>query len=119
VSESAPKPKVPASQVRRFPRYPLDVRITAQVFRAPETISLWGRTSELGLDGIGGTLTGELQPGEVALLELSLPLTPYPMKIRGIVRYREGLRHGFEFLALSDEQRSTVGRVCDMLAAGR
>ena len=27
-----------------------------------------------------------------------LPLTPYPLKIRVIVRYCDGLRYGFEFL---------------------
>jgi len=31
------------------------------------------------------------------------------------VRYRDGLRHGFEFLALNREQRETVARVCEML----
>jgi hypothetical protein len=29
------------------------------------------------------------------------------------------LRHGFEFLALSEEQRETLTRVCEMLEAGR
>lgn len=80
-------------------------------------VSLWGRSNELGEDGIGGTLTGELELGEVVSLELALPLSSYPMKMRAIVRYRTGLRHGFEFLAMNAEQRKALARVCEMLAA--
>jgi len=113
-SKSNPNP----ATARRFPRYALDVRLTVHVFRTGETISLWGRSGELGLDGIGGTLTGEIEPGEVVSMEVALPLAAGPLKIRAIVRYRMGLRHGFEFLALSEDQRESVARVCEMLSAG-
>jgi hypothetical protein len=46
-----------------------------------------------------------------------LPLTPYPIKVRAIVRYRQGLRYGFEFLTLNDGQRDTIQRVCQYLAS--
>jgi hypothetical protein len=46
-----------------------------------------------------------------------LPLTPYPIKVRAIVRYRQGLRYGFEFLTLNDGQRETIKRVCEYLAS--
>jgi hypothetical protein len=103
---------------RRFPRHALDVRVSVRAFRAGESVSLWGRSSELGEDGIGATLTGELEPGEVVSMELLLPLTPFPIKFRALVRYRNGLRHGFEFLTLSTAQRDEVRRVCKMLSAG-
>ena len=45
-----------------------------------------------------------------------LPLTPYPIKVRAIVRYRQGLRYGFEFLTLNNGQRDTIERVCQYLA---
>jgi PilZ domain len=114
---TAPK-SMPAHHMRRFPRYQLDARISISVFRDGTSVSLWGRSTEFGEDGIGGTLTEELQPGEVVSLELALPLTPYPLRLRALVRYRDGLRHGFEFLTRSPEQRTTIQRVCEMLAAG-
>ncbi len=89
--------------------------MTVQVFRDGENISYWGRSCELGMDGIGATLTGELAAGEVVLMELSLPLSAFPLKLRAIVRYRHGLRHGFEFLTLTPDQRATMERVCEML----
>jgi len=104
---------------RRFPRHPVDIRIAVTVFRGGETISMWGRSNEIAEDGIGATLTEELEPGEVVSMEVSLPLSSYPLKLRAIVRYRDGLRHGFEFLIQHAAQRDTLRRVCEVLSAGR
>ena len=103
-------------QKRQFPRFALDVRMQVKMFQAGEFLSCWGRSTELGLDGIGATLTGDLQPTEIVTLEIPLPLSPYPLKVRAIVRYRHGLHYGFEFLTLNDSQRDTLRRVCQMLA---
>jgi hypothetical protein len=120
-AESKPMSSIlhdPSGQ-RRFPRYALDVRVSAKVFRADAPIELWGRSIEFGQDGVGVTLTGELQPGEVATLELTLPGNSSPLKLRGLVRYRDGLRHGFEFLARDEIQRELIRRTCELLAVGR
>ena len=107
----------PQKPTRRFPRYVVDLRVSISAFRKDGPISMWGRSHELGEDGIGATLTGELDPGEVVSLEMALPHSSFPIKIRAVVRYRQGLRHGFEFLTLNEEQRQAVCRVCEMLAA--
>jgi hypothetical protein len=110
-------PKTPAgSHARRYPRFAIDVRMQVRMFQDGEFRTCWGRSTELGQDGIGGTLTGELESGEIVSLEIPLPLSPYPLKLRAIVRYRQGLRYGFEFLTLNETQRDMVRRVCEMLA---
>lgn len=101
---------------RRYPRFTLDVRMQVRMFQGGEFRSCWGRSTELGRDGIGATLTGDLEPGEIVSVEIPLPLSPYPLKVRAIVRYRQGLHYGFEFLTLSESQRDMICRVCDMLA---
>lgn len=101
---------------RRFPRFPLDVRLQVKMFQAGEFRTCWGRSVEMGQDGIGATLTGSLETGEIVTLEIPLPLSPYPIKVRAIVRYCQGLRYGFEFLTLNEQQRDTIRRVCDYLA---
>ena len=101
---------------RRFPRFTIDVRLQVKMFQAGEFRSCWGRSTEMGQDGIGATLTGSLEPGEIVTLDIPLPLTPYPIKVRAIVRYRQGLRYGFEFLTLNESQRDTIRRVCEYLA---
>jgi hypothetical protein len=102
-------------KLRRYPRYPLDVRVSVRVFRPEAALELWGRSIELGPDGIGITLTGQLEPGEVATLELSLPGSGIPLKLRALVRYRDGLRHGFEFLARDGAQHELILRTCEVL----
>jgi hypothetical protein len=106
----------PGAHRRRYPRFAIDARMQVRMFQAGEFRTCWGRSTELGQDGIGATLTGELESGEIVSLEIPLPLSPYPLKVRAIVRYRQGLRYGFEFLTLSETQRDTVRRVCEMLA---
>ncbi|MGA7217629.1 MAG: PilZ domain-containing protein [Candidatus Sulfotelmatobacter sp.] len=101
---------------RRFPRFAIDAHLKVRMFQAGEFTSCWGRSTELGQDGIGATLTGELETGEIVSLEFPLPLSPYPLKVRAIVRYRQGLRYGFEFLTLTDNQREMLERVCEVLA---
>lgn len=107
---------LPGGRQRRFPRFAIDARMQVRMFQAGEFRTCWGRSTELGPDGIGATLTGDLETGEIVSLEIPLPPNPYPLKVRAIVRYRQGLRYGFEFLTLSDTQRDIVRRVCEVLA---
>jgi hypothetical protein len=104
---------------RRFARHPADIRVSVEVFRPEGSAAMWGRSTELGEDGVGATLTGEVEPGEVVSMELSLPVASVPMRVRALARYRDGLRHGFEFLALSEEQRELLHRVCSMLGTAK
>jgi hypothetical protein len=101
---------------RRFSRYRFDARIQVSVFREGLTTTCWGRTSALGQDGIGATLSGELQAGEVVSLEFPIPLPPHVMRLRAVVRYCEGLSCGFEFLVVTGEQRLILRQVCVVLA---
>jgi len=108
--------KTGTGYVRRFPRFAIDVRLQVRMFQNGEFQTCWGHSTEIGQDGIGATLTGELATGEIVSLEIPLPLSPYPLKVRAIVRYRQGLRYGFEFLTLTDSQRDMLRRVCEVLA---
>ena len=87
------------------------------MFQSGEFRSCWGRSTEISEEGIGATLTGELESGEIVSLEIPLPLSAYPLKVRAIVRYRLGLRYGFEFLTLDTSQRDILRRVCEILAS--
>lgn len=105
------------ARMRRFERYRFDARMQVSVFREGETSEFWGRTNEVGMDGIGGTLTRKLKAGEVVSLEFPIPIAPRVMKVRAIVRYNEGLRCGFEFLVVTGQQRETMRRLCEALAS--
>jgi len=102
-------------EARRFPRYNVNMRVAVQLHREGALESLWGRANEIGQDGMSATLTHELQPGEVASLEFTLPGTMMVIRLRAAVRYRHGFRHGFEFLTLSEQHREILCRALKML----
>jgi PilZ domain len=112
---SGAAPKRSSRSMRRFPRFQLDVRMLVHIFRAGTNSTIWGRSTMLGKEGIGGTLTGELELGEVVGLEFTVPLHSHPVKLRAIVRYKNGFQYGFEFLAVDDQQRQAIQRACDIL----
>lgn len=86
------------------------------MFREGVTTTLWGRTSELAQDGLGATLSGSLQMGEVVSLEFAVPIPPHVVKVRAVVRYCEGLRCGLEFLVVTEPQRLALRQVCVVLS---
>jgi hypothetical protein len=100
---------------RRYPRYSLDVRMLVHIFRAGVTTTIWGRSTMIGKEGIGGTLTGDLEMGEVVGLEFTVPLFQHPVKLRAIVRYKNGFQYGFEFLAVDAMQKQALERACEIL----
>jgi hypothetical protein len=105
-----------AQRQRRYARHRFDVRIEVSVFRDGQKLSYWGRTNEIGRDGIGATLSGPLVPGEVVTLDFPVPIPPNSISVRAIVRYSQGLRCGLEFLVMSEEQRMTLSQLAVMLA---
>ena len=100
---------------RQFPRFQLDVRILVHRFHNGAHVTVWGRSTTLGVEGIGATLTGEMEIGDVVGLEFSVPLSPHPVKLRASVRYRNGFQYGFEFLAVDGSQRQAIQRALDIL----
>jgi len=75
--ESAPP--APA-YVRRYPRFAVDVRLQVRMFQDGEFRTCLGTLDRIGQDGIGATLTGELEAGEIVSLDIPLPLSPFPLK---------------------------------------
>ncbi|HEY1262951.1 MAG TPA: PilZ domain-containing protein [Terriglobales bacterium] len=114
-AKPATVPAKTSRRMRRFPRFQLDVRVLVYVFRKGVNHTIWGRSAMLGQEGIGCTLTGELEVGEVVGLEFPVPLSSNPVKLRAIVRYKNGFQYGFEFLAVDPVQRQAMQRACDIL----
>jgi c-di-GMP-binding flagellar brake protein YcgR len=71
---------------------------------------------DISQGGIGVNLIGgDVNPDEVASLQIPLP-KQHTVDLRGAVRYRIGLRCGFEFLDLKESQRTAVSMACETLA---
>jgi c-di-GMP-binding flagellar brake protein YcgR len=90
---------------RSHSRYLLDLRI---VVRAKET--LHGRTKDIAEGGLGATIPGNINVGEVVELELQLPERQQPLKLKAEVRYRQGFQYGFKYLHATEQQKEMIRR---------
>ena len=95
----------PWTKPRAHSRYLLDQRL---VVWAKET--LHGRTKDIAEGGMGAIIPGNIDEGEIVELELHLPNTPEPLKLKAEVRYRHGFQYGFRFLNPTSEQKEAIRR---------
>ena len=113
--DRSPAPKKLES--RHFPRYPIDVRVVVKVQHERGVDMLRGRSTDISQSGMGVTLGGELNEGEVVNMEFYLPFTREALHLRAVVRRRNGLNYGLEFITLSAAQRAAIQRLHEPLAA--
>ena len=90
---------------RAHSRYLLDLRIAV---RTKET--LIGRTKDIAEGGLGATIPGSINVGEIVDLELQLPEPQGPLKIKAEVRYRQGFQYGFKFVHITEQQKEMIRR---------
>jgi TonB family protein len=95
---------------RRIPRYPVAIPVDITVLRAGAPASIPGRSLDLGEGGVAAVLAAELQPGEWVAIEFQLPNAGHALQTKAVVRHHNQLRCGFEFLGLSQDQRSMIRR---------
>lgn len=93
---------------RRHPRYRGDFSVTVSYFQGEDHRKLVGRCRDISQAGIGILVAAELTSGEVAGLSFSLPGSSEPWELQAVIRYCRGCHYGFEFLALTGEQRDTL-----------
>jgi c-di-GMP-binding flagellar brake protein YcgR len=110
VSSSTPKPAAKPfdRRKRRCPRYRIDFRLKLNYLQGDYYQTIEGHSRNLSEAGIGMLLAAELSIGDVAALSLCFPKLASPLELRAVVRYRHGYQYGFEFLALTDEQRQAL-----------
>ena len=99
---------------RRYRRFPIDARVA--VFRSSQPRPYQGRSLGISEAGISALLALELEVGECVSLKLTLPGSAHRLEVRALVRNRSGARYGFEFLTLSEQQRSAITEFCDAQA---
>ncbi|HWS17134.1 MAG TPA: PilZ domain-containing protein [Candidatus Elarobacter sp.] len=90
---------------RAHSRYLLDLRI---IVRTKET--LIGRTKDIAEGGLGATIPSSINIGEIVELELQLPDTKEPLKIKAEVRYRQGFQYGFKYIHITEQQKEMIRR---------
>lgn len=98
---------------RRYPRYPTDLALRV---RDQEVRDLDGRCFVIAEGGLSGDLPEPIPVGNLVQLRLVLPTHPKLLEVWAVVRYRQGLQHGFEFVSLTNAERLSIVEFCNGLA---
>jgi PilZ domain len=99
MTPSPPKWSVP----RIAPRYLMDQRLIIRAERL-----LHGRTKDISESGVGATVAGELNIGDVVELEFHLTGSLTAVKLRAEVKYRQGFQYGFHFLDITELEKNGI-----------
>ncbi|MBI2678316.1 MAG: PilZ domain-containing protein [Candidatus Koribacter versatilis] len=103
-----------AKEKRQFPRFRADMKL--EVFRLGAERAMRGHLDDVSEGGVGATLIGDLTVGEGLTIEISGSPLLRPVRATATVRNRNAYRYGFQFMALSREQRTLITAACLFLA---
>ena len=98
---------VPGSADRISPRHVFETRIWIGLQRDGKKLSVQGWSRDLGESGLGAFVAEALILGESVTLEIPLPDCNKQVIPAKVVRAR-GTEYGFQFMALSAEQRRQI-----------
>jgi hypothetical protein len=102
----------PVREMRKFPRYPLDLRIKVN-FKINKVVQrALVKTVEIATHGISVNSPVPLPLDSQLELEILLPGTRIPLRVWAIVRNKSGTRYGIEFLSTTDAHRSEITQFC-------
>ena len=99
---------------RRWQRFLLDLPLRLVVHREKTTI-INGRGSDISEGGLLIFAGVELKEGEEIFVEFTPPYSSDPIRVRGVVRNREGYKYGVEFLWNSPEEEEQTTRFRNLL----
>jgi len=102
------KPRAERRQ-RRHPRYRVDFPVTVVLLSEGEHRRIDAHCRDLSVAGIGMLIAAELNLGEVAALNFSLPGSSREWGLRAVLRQRRGYHYGFEFLSIKPEDTDFLG----------
>jgi c-di-GMP-binding flagellar brake protein YcgR len=103
------------SSVRRWPRFKvsLSMQLVLQGPAGIEYMCAHGRDISEG--GMAVYVPTELNIGDSATLELTVPYSQEKLQIKAFVRNREGFRYGVEFIDLGQRERDIIANGCRAL----
>ena len=96
-----------ASECRVTPRYVFEARIFILVHRKDEKLNIQGWARDISESGLGAFVGQDLALGESVTLQIPLPNSTKEL-IKAKVMVQTGTRYGFQFTALSPEQRTGI-----------
>jgi c-di-GMP-binding flagellar brake protein YcgR len=100
---------------RAFPRFALTVKVRVQYSNGLEQVELTGTTVDVGLGGLGATLTEPLISKERVWLQFIVPGREAPVRVLSKLRHLDNGHYGFQFLNITAEDREAIRASCEKL----
>lgn len=101
--------------LRRTPRYSVDVRLKLIVTKDGKSAMIHGRGNDISEHGMALFVAHDLEVGQRLEVEFTLPYSRQPLRVRITIRNRTGYRYGAEFVTLSVPQSEEILRLCKAL----
>lgn len=89
-------------------RHPFSAPAIVRAHRPGAADSAVGRCFDLSENGVGSELDASLLPGQVVWMSIPMPQAAQRLNASARVAYRNGVRHGFQFLALPESGRDLI-----------
>ena len=102
---------------RRFARHRLDSRLLVTEARQGATRAVKGRIRDLSEGGAGCFVSGELEPGQVVVIEFPVPKGRQDLVLRARVLRHAASHYGLEFLQVSPTVLEEIRQACEGLPA--
>ncbi len=107
----------PYANIRRWPRYKLNVPVRVVAVRGEKTTIVQGRGTELNGGGMAVFAGMELPVGAEVAVEFTPPYSGEPIRVACIVRDRKGYVYGMEFLTDNHDDCARVDQIRSALKA--
>src|SRR3569832_898333 len=98
----------PVQEMRKFPRYPVDMRVKINFKKDGVMQRGLVRTIEIATHGMSISSPLPLMQGSQVELEITLPGSKTPLRVMSVIRNKSGTRYGVEFLSTTDSQRNDI-----------
>jgi hypothetical protein len=98
----------PGKEMRKFPRYPVDMRVKINFKKNGILQRGLVRTIEIATHGMSISSPLPLVEGSQVELEITLPGSRTPLRVVSVIRNKSGTRYGGEFLSTTDSQREDI-----------
>jgi c-di-GMP-binding flagellar brake protein YcgR len=107
---AAAKSQINWTTIRRWERYRIELRFKATMTKEGKRIVLFGQGTDVSEGGMAAYIPTELATSDIVELELSLPYLTgqQPLRIRAVVRNRNGFRYGLEYTSLASADREML-----------